>query len=386
MGDRLKITVQLIRAEDGFHLWSETYDKTSGDLLDMQADIAEKIARIFIKDFSLENSLAIREDKPANAKANEYFLKGLYFHERYRRIRSESNFRVAKANFMQSIGSDPEYAAAYGELANLYDSYGGFNNRLYFNRRDSLIEVGMKINPNSVNLLLVKSWALGRERLQDSAFFYIKKVYKINPESPLITWRLAEFYRATSGLDSLAERFVLKAISSDPLAILNYLSLYDTYRRRGDFEKSISVKQKILEIDPTNFEIHRLLCNKAVYDKDEDELNRLLKILHGYDSLSTVDMNYIKFFDRCLKVMRGDKTAAIIQPGYHLNNYIIFYLLNDKDKMLTYLDSIQNPFNLEKHYVFDPIRNEPHFKVIQNRINEKIKSDKVKNAKYATLE
>ena len=76
-GDRLRVTAQLVRAEDGFHLWSETYDSTSQDAIQVQEDIAVQIARVL--DVILDESRreAMRESGLRDVEAFIAFQKGI---------------------------------------------------------------------------------------------------------------------------------------------------------------------------------------------------------------------------------------------------------------------------------------------------------------------
>lgn len=76
-GSRMRITVQLIRASDGFHIWSETYDRTSEDSLEVQADIAEKIARALDVVLDDQRLAAMREAGVGNPEAYIAFQKGM---------------------------------------------------------------------------------------------------------------------------------------------------------------------------------------------------------------------------------------------------------------------------------------------------------------------
>jgi len=112
-GDRLRITAQLVQVADGYHLWSETYDRQLGDVFAIQDDISRAIAdaleaRIGSKQASMPPT--------ANLRAYELYLMGRFFWNQ----RTEEGHRKAIGYFKQALELDPEYALAYSGLADSY--------------------------------------------------------------------------------------------------------------------------------------------------------------------------------------------------------------------------------------------------------------------------
>ena len=113
-GNALRITVQLIRADSGYHLWSENYDRTLDDIFKVQDEIAAAIVHA-LKVTLLDAKLPARQTT-TNAEAYQLYLRGRYHWNR----RSASDFRKAIGYFEQAIASDPGYALAYSGLADCY--------------------------------------------------------------------------------------------------------------------------------------------------------------------------------------------------------------------------------------------------------------------------
>ena len=112
-GDQLRITAQLVQAADGFHLWSETYDRQLDDVFAIQDDISRAIAA------ALETRLVSKQaSKPptADVRAYELYLMGRFFWIQ----RTEEGHRKAIQYFEQALELDPEYALAYSGLADSY--------------------------------------------------------------------------------------------------------------------------------------------------------------------------------------------------------------------------------------------------------------------------
>ena len=111
-GERVRITAQLIKASDGFHLWSETYDRELRDIFAVQDDIARAVAGS-LQVALLGGGKAAPSAKGTNVEAYNAVLQGRYFLDR----RSKENLEKAAGYFEQAIKLDPNYAPAWAGLA-----------------------------------------------------------------------------------------------------------------------------------------------------------------------------------------------------------------------------------------------------------------------------
>lgn len=112
-GRRLRVTAQLIDVTNGYHLWSERYDREMADVFAIEDEIAQRIAQ------ALEVVLGEREDRgpgrvtTADVRAYEYYLRGRQFFGQTRR----KSLEFAAAMFERAIAIDPSYALAHAGLA-----------------------------------------------------------------------------------------------------------------------------------------------------------------------------------------------------------------------------------------------------------------------------
>ena len=120
-GDRLRVTAQLIRASDGFHLWSNNYDSTSADTIHVQENIAEKIAVALDVALDEEKSAAMRNAGLRDAEAFTLYQKGVHlFEQAHGEIEIIGGLRAANEYFDQVIERVPEFGAVYQYRADLY--------------------------------------------------------------------------------------------------------------------------------------------------------------------------------------------------------------------------------------------------------------------------
>ena len=116
-GDRLRVTAQLVRAHDGFHLWSETYDRNVDDMIDIQENVAIEIANALETAMDPEALALMVSSGTSSVPAFEVYLAGLAV--------GESTFVTgdiyenlnARDAYKRAIELDPEFAQAYWRLA-----------------------------------------------------------------------------------------------------------------------------------------------------------------------------------------------------------------------------------------------------------------------------
>jgi TolB-like protein len=120
-GDRLRVTAQLIRASDGFHLWSNNYDSTSADTIKVQENIAEKIAVALDVALDEEKSAAMRSAGLRDAEAFTYYQKGINLFERaHGEIEIIAGLRAANEYFDKVVERVPEFGNVYQYRADLW--------------------------------------------------------------------------------------------------------------------------------------------------------------------------------------------------------------------------------------------------------------------------
>ena len=123
-GSRLRITAQLIRSSDGFHIWSETYDREIADIFDIQDEIAAAVAS------ELAISLGIdwqpqAHDRTSDIEAYEYYLQARQLYIR----RGQRNLEEAALLLHEVVARDPEFAPAWIALAGVYSVYEWYQPR-----------------------------------------------------------------------------------------------------------------------------------------------------------------------------------------------------------------------------------------------------------------
>jgi len=127
--NRLRITVQLIEAARGFHLWSESYDREIRDVFAIQQEIARNVVRSLRVTLSPQEKGALAEIPTSHVQAYDYYLRGRSFYNRYGR----HDIEFALQLFSRAIELDPAYALAHAGLADCWSYI-----YLYSERKDTV--------------------------------------------------------------------------------------------------------------------------------------------------------------------------------------------------------------------------------------------------------
>jgi len=112
-GSRVRVSARLLRASDGTRVWGDDYDRTMDDLLAMQVDIAQEVARNVAGRLLPGEQRALARRPTASAAAYDHYLRGRYLLTR----RTESSIRQAAAELDQALRLDPAFAAAEARRA-----------------------------------------------------------------------------------------------------------------------------------------------------------------------------------------------------------------------------------------------------------------------------
>jgi len=122
IGERVRITAQLIDAVTESHLWAESYERDLRDVLSLQSEIAQSIAREIRIKLTPQERAQLSETRTVDPDAYEAYLKGRFYWNK----RTGDGIRRGAEFFRQAIASDSNYAAAYAGLADCANSAGWF--------------------------------------------------------------------------------------------------------------------------------------------------------------------------------------------------------------------------------------------------------------------
>ena len=208
-GNKVRITAQLVKAADGYHLWSETYDRTLDDIFVVQDDIAGAVVKA-LQVTLLGTALATRS-KPQDPEAYNLALQGRYFLERGGQA-GQADLERSIDYFRQSRERDPAYAPAWAGLSQAYASQAGYGFVPVaegYPRAREAAEKALALDPRLADAHLAMGWihstttGTGRPRTQP-----IAKHWSWNPATPRPSglWRPGDDFRTLGRSDRRAEQ------------------------------------------------------------------------------------------------------------------------------------------------------------------------------------
>jgi TolB-like protein/Tfp pilus assembly protein PilF len=124
-GNEVRIAAQLINAQDGYHLWSKTYDRQMSSVFAVEDELARSIAAA-LRPQLLKESAPLVQQPTASAQAHDLYLRGRHFWNK----RTDDDLRKALALFQQALEVDPNYALAHAGIADSYvllSDYGSYS-------------------------------------------------------------------------------------------------------------------------------------------------------------------------------------------------------------------------------------------------------------------
>lgn len=142
-GDQLRISVQLIATDDGYHVWTETYDRTLGDIFKVQAEIAQSVAKALELTLSPGEKEVLRRAPTSDVEAYDLYLRGRRFYYQY----GPADMEYAIQLFTRAAEKDAGFSLAYSGLA---DSWSFLY--LYAERKPILLEMADHASQRAVEL------------------------------------------------------------------------------------------------------------------------------------------------------------------------------------------------------------------------------------------
>jgi serine/threonine protein kinase len=259
-GKRVKISAQLINANDGFHLWSETYERQLDDIFAVQEDIARSVAGA-LKVTLLGKNPSASSSQTKDAEAYNSYLQGRYFYGR----RSKEDLERAISYYTSAIERDSGYAAAWAGLAEAHhrQADNGYMpvDEGYRKAREE-VEQALALNENLAEAHAEMGWI---KRAHDwdweGADAAYQRALTLDPGNATALRGAAVLAFTLGRLDEAIE-LDYRAVRLDPLSVPthNNLGLHAYYASRLE-EAAIALK-KALELNP-DFPVARILLGRV---------------------------------------------------------------------------------------------------------------------------
>jgi TolB-like protein/DNA-binding winged helix-turn-helix (wHTH) protein len=233
---QVRIAAQLIQASTDKHLWSQSYQRDLKDVLGLQQEIANAIAKQIRMRLTPGEQIWSGIGQPVNLEAYESYWRGEYFLNRV----TPDSIRKAADYFQQAIEKDPNYPAAYIKLAACYEvlsEMGAIPQKVTHRKVKPLIAKALELDPQFASAHAVRGWDL-----LDYDF---------------------DFAAAGSEFQ--------RAVELNPNGVEGHLGLSEYYAIMGRMQESVQEAQRARELDPLDLMVNSNLCQALYFARRYDE-------------------------------------------------------------------------------------------------------------------
>jgi len=269
-GTRLRITAQLIDTENGYHLWSENYDRELTDIFAIQDEIASHVVEA-LRAHLLGAEVSVADQGTVNVEAYNQFLRGNYFLDNT----SADNLAKAREAYEEAIRLDPDFARAYAGLTvalqQTFSGWASSSGGSFIDNFEQIHEVADKaveLDPDNPTSLIAQTvvavlidWDLPASRSLTA-----KAVDNSPNHLEALGWHGSTLLFLNEY--DLAEEVLLKALEIDPLSLATMRTLGDLHMVRGRCDLAIETYQRALSLAPETGRIHGRIARCRLFQGD----------------------------------------------------------------------------------------------------------------------
>jgi TolB-like protein/Flp pilus assembly protein TadD len=215
-GGQIRVTAQLIDASNGFHLWSETYDRDPSNIFEVQDEIGKEVVKNLKLIISPRSKGLLERGLSVDPVAYEFYLRGRDY---LRKPRDTQAMQHAEEMFATAVNISPDYSDAFAGLCDA-------QLQQYFADHE-------------------------KERFT-AAENACQRAQELDDSSPAVYIALGNLYRA-SGQFVLAQRKFNRALSLKPTAVDAYLGLAETFKSEGKHALAEQTLTGAIELEPNNW-------------------------------------------------------------------------------------------------------------------------------------
>jgi len=376
-GDKLRITAQLINVADGFHLWSETYDRDMKEILAVQSDVARRVVDALQVQLGVEDERALAKKPTENPEAHRLYLLGRYHFAKFTRTGWDSAIRC----YEQALQIDPNFALAYCGLADTYGWAGGqtLPGREAWAKEMEFAKKALALDPNLAETHLAMATALFSVLNPHASEKELDRAVELNPNLALAYdqygWTFSEMGRYDEAI--AAEK---KALELDPLNTLMSadLGFFLYWARR--YDDAITQLHKTLELDGNNALAHLWLGWCMMWKGNANEAKAEFQKATALDDLPWYvgSLGYARAVtgeharaEQSLQELANTAKQRYVSPALPATVYLG---LGEKAKALDWMekafeDRDPSMWWINGEQLYDSVRNEPRFQAIMQKVD-----------------
>ena len=382
VGNRVRITAELVQVSTDRHLWAETYESQIGDILTLQNRVSSAIVNEIRINLTPEDQERLARNPAVAPEGYENYLKGRYYWNK----RSDENLNRAIGYFERATQQDPGYALAYAGLADCYaiisaEIFGTMPATEAAPKAKAAALKALAIDPTlseaETSLATVKfnyDWDWN-----GAATGFVQSIQH-NPSYATAYQRYSLYLMAMGRTDDSVEQ-INKARELDPLSISINFSLGWRFYMARQYDRAIQQLRNTLEMDPS-YELPHLVLGLSYAQKGDfglavPELRRAVELSHGTPLMRSALANaYARSgnsaeAERILSDLISDSKRQYVSPYYFA---LVYVGLGQPNKALDWLekafaDRSNGLVFLKVDPALDDLRSNPRFVALQQKLN-----------------
>ncbi len=349
-GTRLRITAQLISVSDGFHLWSQRYDRELEDVFAIQDEIARSIVEALAVKLTDREKRVIERVPTRDIRAYDFFMHGLHLYHQM----DKRGLELARNMFTSAIVRDPDYAPAYSRLADCYSMIRTFYDEDHSNVENALTasEKALELEPDLAEARASYGLAMSLNGQFAQAEAQFQHAIKLAPKLFEAYYFYARACRAQGNLEKAAEMFE-KASEVWPEDYQAPILAADTYRgldRPDDMQRAF---RRGLENAERQLEHH------------PEESRAWYLGAHAHLELGNKE-KALEWTEKAIEIGGRD-------PATLYNAACLFALIGEYDRCFQCFETaVENGFSnrpwLENDPDLEPIRNDSRYRDLLDKI------------------
>jgi serine/threonine-protein kinase len=376
-GERVRVTTQLVNAEDGYQMWSKRFDRELSDVFVIQDEIAASI----LDEFRIRRDTRPSARAPLNVPAHDAYLRGMYALNKW----TDGAMRHAIIDFNQAITEDADFAPAYAALAEahiwFYSGLGILPAAETVPRARRAVDKALTLDANLAHAHKVRGLiAMNHDWDRSGAEQALTRALQLGPGSASAhlwnAWRLALLEkRHDLALIELAE-----AERLDPLDLQVKTQIGYVHHFRHDLDRAIAQFEKVVRLEPSFAFAHYALgdacTQRGQFDRAISEFNKSIELGgRSVNHVGVLGYVYGRSGHRERAYEHLNELTARAADGYVSPMWFALIHLGVSD-LEGLFGSLNRAFDerdgslilITAAVEFDPVREDPRFKALLDRM------------------
>lgn len=379
-GDKVRVTVQLLRVSNGASLWARSFDENFTNIFSVQDVISEKVAATLMLSLTNDERRQLTRRYTENVEAYQLYLKGRYFWNRS----ATKDIEKGVEYFEQAIAQDAGFGPAYAGLADAYALLGYRYDtpvqREAMARAKAAAQHALEIDDRLAEAHSALALVLFRHEWNwPEAEREFKRAIELDPNYAIAHHYYGRYLSAVGRLPEAIRELQL-AQELDPLSLRISTTLAELLYLDRRYDEAIEQFRKALEMDPNFAAAHEFLSlayeQKQLYRESIEEALRARTLGGGAPkALDELQLAYEKggmngFRRQSLNLLKGRLDGGAVAP-YRVA--VLYASLGDNDRAFEWLAKAYEDRSVWIAYLrYDPrldaLRNEPRYKALLKRI------------------